>query len=571
MSKIIQLSKEIITKIAAGEVVDRPATLIKELIENSIDAGAKNIDIFIEKAGTELIKIVDDGDGMDVEDLEKCLSHHSTSKISSVDDLLSLDSYGFRGEALSSIAAVSHINIKTRQKKCVSGNEISAEFGVTSGIKPCAMDYGTTVAVINLFGNVPVRKKFLKSAAVEYRHIIKIFSAFLLAKPHINFKLYHEGKVVLTTKYSHNVDLYTDRIKFVFGNSILSGLFHFDCTCERFTVSGYLSKPQVATASSSNQYVFVNDRFVSCNLINNAVRSAYGSFLEPKMQPPFVLNIKIDSSLVDINVHPRKEEVRFWDEQFVSNQIYTAVQEVLSSNNVAFSYELDTSSYLSPKTKASKSAFFKLKDSVSPWEPFEQINIPAGEPFQLLRKYIVFTDPTGLTLIDQHAAHESILFDIYKSAYLSGNFLDSVFNLSEPLLLSLSTPDYILVSSQIPVLISMGFNVEEFGSTTLKVTKVPEIFKSYDLQKLFIELSQTMQETGKVKTNSAIDSQTLNTLEFLSCRGAIKAGDYLTVEEMHNIIEKLESAPNLYATCPHGRPVKITLSSKTIDTLFYRH
>jgi len=557
MGKIHKLDKDLIPKIAAGEVVDRPSSVIKELLDNSIDAEAKNIVIEIENGGKNLIKIIDDGEGMDKEDLEKCYQPFTTSKISKEEHLNNIVTMGFRGEALNSIASISKVTIKTKTATEDTGYELNIEGGKTKKIKPVGMAKGTVIEIRDLFFNVPARKKFLKSDASEVKQIIFLIEKFALSHWDKSFKLINNKKETINISSSKNL---LERIEDLFGNNS-EKLLNVSAQNEYLTLTGYVGSPSLSSYTNINNAFFVNKRYVENKKTNHAIKNAYGKLIENHSNPFYILFLNLMPSLVNVNIHPQKKEVNFWNDTEVENFIQKSIQEILATKAVTY----DSDYFGNPLKKASKHQFNELKEDTFNWniKGIEEKN-DFEELFQIANTYIVTHTKEGLVLIDQHAAHESILYEQYLEKYLDKTHDTEVLEVNE--LIEFSNTLKFLLETNMEILEYHGFDITNFGGNTFKISTIPQLFKDHDIKKLLEEILVNIEDqNGKI----SVDEKTKQTIAFLACRGAIKAGEKLTKTEMVNLCEKLEKSQG-YLTCPHGRPTKITVPIKDMEKIFKR-
>lgn len=561
---IHRLDEDLIPKIAAGEVVESTASIVKELVENSLDAGATLLTMDIENGGLTKIKITDNGIGMDPPDVENCWLPHTTSKISNQDDLLAIKTLGFRGEALSSISAVAHLSLKSRATFQDSGTQITIDGGTFISSKKVGMNVGTTIEVSDIFYNIPARKKFLKSPQTESKKILDVIVSYALAYPQVKFKFSRDGKSVLDL--SNPDDLFS-RVYKIVGDELFVNLIPFEKSFERFSINGFISKPQSSTYSKSDQHLFVNNRAVSNETVSRAIKDAYGKLLEHKAFPPFILYLKVQPDLVDVNIHPRKEEISFWNDSVIYDTLTDFFKDFLEHQDLTFvkdSYE----DVFAETKKASEYPFLKLKDSVDKWSLKSYESIPEDSILQIDNTYLITTTKEGAILVDQHAAHESILYEEYLAELYKTLQQKEIVTLGEPSVISLSLSLSQSLEEYLETLESLGFSITPFGQNTFKIDAVPAMFKTHNLQKLIQELLLELQDSRNGKLNN-IDEKSRKTIAFLSCRGAVKAGEKLTLEERRNIIKKLETSKNIY-TCPHGRPVKIILTNRELARLFKR-
>lgn len=557
MEKIVKLPDEVISKIAAGEVIERPAYAVKELVENALDAGAKNIIIEIEDSGLKKIAVYDDGEGMSKIDLLESVKAHTTSKISSEEDLSRVKSLGFRGEALSSIASISTLSIQSRRKADKHGNKIEVLSSKIKSTSSVGMPVGTHVIVEKLFSSVPVRKKFLKTKRTEFRHIIDIVVNNSLAHPNVGFRLIHNGKMIIELSRKDDIGV---RLKKLLGESVFSNLVSLKFSESYVNLKGFVSRPQSVSYNTGQIYLFVNGRAVTDNGIVNAIKEAYSNLLESDTYPYVVLFIKVPYEMVDVNIHPRKEVIKFVEPKEVYMAIQNAVSEVLEKNNLTFSN-------LSWKSTNTKTAKF-LKDIVLDSD-IASLGKVKKDPavVQIHNLYIIVETKSGVLFIDQHAAHEAVLYRKFKDAFIQENKKSTSQKLDKSILLNLSPSDYETLMENISLLNKIGFEIEDFGDRSLKINKIPILLSGFDIKDALREFIDDLKEEHIPKD---VSRKMNKMLSYLACRSAIKAGQHLEEEDMKKLIESLEKEDYIY-TCPHGRPVKLEFSLKLIDKLFKRH
>jgi len=616
LNKINILPENIANKIAAGEVVQRPESVVKELLENSIDAGATSIELIIRKAGKSLIQVCDNGCGMSEDDAILCLQKHATSKISTYEDLEAIMTLGFRGEALSAISAVSLLEIKTERPEDEIGTYIRLDEPGTIIKEKGSFPKGTIISIKNLFFNTPGRRNFLKSDATELKHIIDTFNKIALSKPEISFKLYVDNDVV----YDYKEGSIENRIKEVFAENMFDALIPVGENTDFIKLNGYIGKPSLLKKNKGEQYLFLNKRFVISKQINHAVFTAYENFLEKGDYPFFILFLDIDPAKIDVNVHPTKLEVRFEDEKDVYNFVLAVIRKGLGSvdlvpsmtfRNPIFSPEesteklavnkfsrTETNDFTDRPDYAKKSyaaADFSDKEidlifntlpempkntQARPDIPFEKpmtqilhqenrqpelFNRREVESFiiQLHNKYILSQIKTGLMIIDQHVAHERILYEKALKLY------DADLRFSQPVLfpitIELDPAKFGLVKELNDYLNRIGFMIKFFSKNTIIIEGIPEDVKLGTEEKIFMEILDEYAYNQKEKKLEVLD----NIAKSFSCKTAIKAGDYLSEKEMRNLIDQLFATSNPYV-CPHGRPIVIKISLEEFDRRFGR-
>lgn len=524
MSRIIALSEDIIAKIAAGEVIERPASCIKELVENSIDAGAHSISVEVKGNGVEELKVTDDGCGMTAEELGIAIKPHTTSKLKSEEDLFKIRNYGFRGEALPSICKVAEVEISSRVAGEESGNFIKIRGDEVLEKRVTPRTAGTTIRIKDLFYSTPARRKFLKSAAVELKHINYVIEHMALVYPGIVFKLEHNGREIINFGKS---DL-KHRISEILGGEFLGTLSPVEHNVMNFAFSGYLSKP-FRFAEKPRQYIFINKRPCRDRLVRRAIETAYAAPLKERA-PSFVVFIEVPPEFIDVNVHPRKEEVRFRDETFIFNLIVNGVRMGLGIKGFT----------------AEKAAVFE-----EGFEPRE------CEVWQLHSSYILAETPGGLMIIDQHAAHERIMFEkVMREKVMRQKLLFSM-------LVELSELEKQFLVEFRDCLEKLGFEIEEFGGATWRVTAIPSVLKECTQE----EFKGILLELREYESMS--EDKFTGTAKLIACKSAIKAGAGLKRDEMKSLLEELFKTGNPYF-CPHGRPTIIKLSTEELEHKFGR-
>ncbi len=558
MATIHQLPPEIVAKIAAGEVIERPAFAVKELIENALDAEATEVQIFIEDAGLKKIQINDNGKGMSKEDLEICWKPHTTSKLTENNNLIGIRSFGFRGEALASLAAVSTLTIKSRREHDTTGHQVEIENGKMLKSIPAGMPHGTTVIAEHLFASIPARKKFLKSTQTEFRHIVEVISHFAIAYPTVIFLLKHNNRTVLD--FSHNRNQ-TQRIEHIVGKETFSFFLPFKNNDSHISLSGYIAKPQMHSSTQSRQILFVNNRKVTDRLISLAVKEAFGTMLESNTYPLFILFLQLPYEMVDINVHPRKEQLAFFNNQSLFQIIKETALETLQKNNLTFqNLSWKRAGFGTTQSFAGK----LLKQTVLDKEDFQ---IKSDTPLiQINHLYILSQTKEGIVLTDQHAAHERILFEKLLKEFINRKRKRQTFQLTNPVILQFTTTENILFNQRKKMFKKLGFVIADSQKKLPIITHVPYLFQDRDPQEFIKQLLETIEEDVPLKE---VDKISEEMIAFLACRASVKAGDELNESEMKKILENLAQTPH-NATCPHGRPTQILLSIRKVNALFKR-
>lgn len=649
MKRINLLDENTSNKIAAGEVVERPSSVVKELVENSIDANSKNITIEIEDGGCSFIKIIDDGDGIHKDDIKKAFLPHATSKIQCAEDIFSINTLGFRGEALASIASVAKVNLKTKPHDDSFGREIIIEGGEIIEEKDCGVNSGTTIEVKDLFFNIPARKKFLKSFTREGSIITDIINRISIVNPDISFKLFNNGKKVLHTFGSGNTK---DVLRVVYGKKISENLVYFEGKREEISISGYIGKEEIARGSRNNQSIYVNGRYIKNKTLVAAVENAFKSFSTVNKFPFFVLFIDVYPEFVDVNIHPTKAEIKFKDDRMMFKIVFDSVHKYLKeaifddfmlpeeemsvtkesqAENLELNLKFEEDSVkfnsfekndkifkessidYSSQIKKEKDELLKLKEKLNNtdfsihenkgidnnelrYSPLdnnkEDVNsnvlysketknlnneisnketikerVAKFPPLRIIgqfnKTYIIAEFNETLYLIDQHAAHEKILFEKYIKSISEGSII--IQQLLVPTLIELSTDDFIFYIENQKIFKDAGFTVEEFGGNTISLKEVPYFLGKLDPKDLFLSIIDDLKKMGDGKT---IDIK-YNKIATMACKKAVKGNDILTEREMIKLIEDLRFIEDPFH-CPHGRPTIIKFTNNDLEKRFRR-
>lgn len=589
MSKINILSPETADKIAAGEVVERPSSVVKELVENSLDAGAHNITIEITEGGEKYIKVADDGCGIMGEDIKKAFLSHATSKISSIEDIYSLNTMGFRGEALASIASVSHVVLKTKTKECTYGKEISISGGNINYIKDAGCNTGTIIEVKDLFYNVPARLKFLKSVQSESAGISNIVEKLAIANPDICFKYIKNGKNAVTTYGSSNC---TDVLRYIYGKNVTDNITQFEKHEDEASVYGYIGNAEISRGSRNNQSIFVNKRYIKSKLITAAVENAFKSFLTINKFPFFVAFIDIFPEFIDVNVHPQKAEVKFKNERKIFKLVFDAVHDALRKQYItSFDETSDKKDMVSePRNNAYEPIKnvqlpvdlkpeidlenFKKTDSSDDYSMKESVNNTNDEKKaakfpecsiigQFNKTYILAEAQDELYIIDQHAAHEKILFEKYTKNISKGKVVSQI--LITPVIIEMNSEDYDCFIQNSSVFTNAGFAFDIFGDKTISIREVPLFLGKPDLKSLLFDILDDLKNMGSGETSEV----KYNRIAKLACRSAVKANDALSKDEMKSLINELRYIDDPF-TCPHGRPTIIKFTLNDLEKKFKR-
>ncbi|MBD3203269.1 DNA mismatch repair endonuclease MutL [Candidatus Woesearchaeota archaeon] len=570
MTQIKILNDSLINKIAAGEVIERPKNVVKELIENSIDAKASKITVEVKKGGKSFISVTDNGEGMNKKDAKKACLRHSTSKISNLDDLFNISSLGFRGEALASIVSVSKLTLTTRTENELEGIELKYESGNLKNVEKKGCPTGTAIIVKDLFYNTPARKKYLKSERREFNHIIDIIQRYSLINPKIHFKLIHNNKEILNSPQTS--DQLTN-ISYIYGRKTAKKLLLIDYKSSLLTIKGYISKPEIARWGKKDQSIYINKRYIKNKTVSDAINNAYNTLMFLDKNPVVVLNISLDPEIVDVNVHPTKSEVRFEKEKEIYDHVFSAVRKTLLENDLIPDPELKKDSF-TQYTFKNHEKNIDVKES-SPGYSIEKSRqtlfgkednkialnkLPEMRILGVLNKtYIVAETRNELILIDQHAAAERILYEKYLKQFQRKKIIKQV--LLEPVLIETDKKMHESISQNLSVFTDMGFDIEAFGRNEFIVRSVPEIFKKAADNEFIIDLITSGKKSFKEKEQNKIMK--------MACRAAVKAGEEITIKEIKNFLSDLDNSKISY-TCPHGRPILIKLSFREIEKMFKR-
>lgn len=640
MNRINILDEHTSNKIAAGEVVERPSSVVKELVENSIDANSKNITIEIKDGGTSLIRVIDDGVGIHNLDIEKAFLPHATSKIKTVEDIYSINTLGFRGEALPSIASVSKLTFKSKPYGCDFGKEIILEGGEKISLSDIGMNNGSLIEVKDLFFNVPARRKFLKSNSREGSLISDIVLRIALSNPNVSFKLFNNGKKILHTYGDGNLN---NVIRNIYGKSISENVLNFNFESETLKIYGYIGKEIIAKGSRNNESIFVNNRYIKNKTIVAAVENAFKSFSTVNKFPFFVIFIDLLPDSIDVNIHPTKAEIKFKDERFIYKKVFDIIHETLKEDIFnSFSIEnkpvnkeiieeikldLDIENTINKESAISNNKFehsindiyknitiqdvtveedlynklketnrnnnseslnnetvhennninYFIKDNKSTSSSNSVINDDnlQGSKInsakfpdlrvigQFSKTYILAEYLDTLYIIDQHAAHEKIIYEKYIKDIESNDII--VQQLLIPCIIDLSLDDYECYKENISIFTNAGFIIDEFGGNTIAIKEVPYFLGKLDTKNFLLSIIDNLKNLGSGKTTEV----KLNKIATIACKAAVKANDYLTQIEMEKLISDLRYIDNPF-NCPHGRPIIIKFTEYELNKKFRR-
>jgi DNA mismatch repair protein MutL len=614
MSKIRILPEDISNRIAAGEVIERPASVVKELVENSIDAGATNIIVNIEQAGKKLISVADNGDGMDADDTLLCFEPHATSKIIKLEDMDRITTMGFRGEALPSIASISRFKLRTRKNNTLEGNEVFIEGGKFISSSPAGCASGTEMAVRDLFYNTPARRKFLRTDNTEEKHIIDIFCQIALAHHNISFELLMNSAKIISSPADNSL---LPRIQSFFGKTMKDALLSVKFEKAGISVNGYIAKHGFTKKTRKEQRTYINNRPVESAAIFRGLRNGYESLVMKGCFPPVILFLNMAPERVDFNVHPAKREVRFRESGLVANVVTDAIRETLrqaTAPSISIPSELPFTTILSgatvnytpadkeqeifpeimPTVKATIMGHITsqnplpdivpeittniaLEPPIAQEEPAqitssnekplsEQEALKSDTEFGILAflddTYILASAESGLVIIDQHAAHERILFEKLMDSTSHNSSISQ--KLLIPVTIELSRSEIQFLKKNSDPFQALGFEVESFGQNTVIIHAIPPSLNEDDAALLFSEILTTIIDDEYI-TGKADKA----TIAKIACSKAVKAHDTLTIEEAESLIKQMSQCRLPYS-CPHGRPTIISISYKELEKRFGR-
>ena len=583
MPSLIKILPDLlVNKIAAGEVVERPASVVKELIENSLDAGASDIVVDIEQAGKRLIRITDNGSGMSKDDAQTAFLRHATSKISIEADLEAIMTMGFRGEALASIASVSQVRLQSCLRGAPAGVVVEIEGGAMRNVSDAAVPQGTSLEIAHLFYNTPARLKFLKSPATEFSHIISTVSHLSLAHPEIRFRMTHNKKPVLDLPTASNLK---ERVFQIYGDEIAGNLIPFSGGRDSVVIAGLLSRPAYTRADRTYQDFFVNGRYIKNASLTHALYSAYSDMLMRDRHPLGFVFLQIDPSLVDVNVHPAKSEVRFRNQSQIHDLVRDVVREglrgmhppsgALTSSHAdrvkeaIADFGLRISDWKSEPGKNTSSSLFSHTNTSPGNEEIESaIRNPQSEMLfplaQVHDSFIIAQSREGMAIIDQHAAHERVLFEKLQDQYGSGEVSGQ--HLLIPVQVELGTAEQAHITEHLPDLDRLGFAVEDYGNGTFMIKTVPSLLAGADPKQLFLDILDELRVQGQSRQ---MDRLRDDLLSVMACHPAIKVNRHLEHQEMEALIANLFKC-RMPHTCPHGRPTIVRFSMDEIKKMFKR-
>lgn len=575
MKTIVLLDDLTINQIAAGEVIEGPASVVKELVENAIDANSTRIEIEVKNGGKTFIRVSDNGKGIDYDDIDIAFERHATSKIRSSQDLSKVLTMGFRGEALASIASISEVTLSSKKENSNQGYTYTVKGNKKGIIEECQCQNGTNIVVKDLFYNVPVRYKFLKNDNSEFQKIKKVVIRLSLANLNISFKLINEGKLVLKTSGNTKMQ---DAVYELFGKDIARNLIEVNFSYQNMDIKGVVGNSRIEMPYRKNEIFFVNNRSVENEILSNGVEQAFKGALKIGKFPFAILNLEISPQLIDMNIHPTKKEIKFQNEEDVFKTVYQAVKEALlkeeflgkdekrNSEEIRQEYVQKQESYLPAnyllkriqKSKEEKS--LEIKPQI--------VNTKNKLDYKLIgvvfKTFIIIEINDELYFIDQHAAHERVLYEQVKDSYNSGKKPETQM-LILPTVLPLKPAEIELIKDNIEIFEKVGFQIEDFGSNTIKISGVPSIAYNLDSTTIFQDTLKELTSFART-TKQEIENKFIATV---ACKAAVKAGMVLTQKEIDTLIQELWSLPNPY-TCPHGRPTTIKYEKEELEKMKLR-
>lgn len=602
MSKINQLSSHLVNQIAAGEVVERPSSVVKELVENSLDAGTTSISVEVDDGGMKLIRVVDNGSGIDKKDLALALSRHATSKIHNLDDLEAINSLGFRGEALPSIASVSRLSIGSATEDESHGWKLDARLGHT--VEPVTQQQaGTTVEVRDLFYNVPARKKFLRTERTEYNHIESLFKTLALSNPQVEFRLIHNRKQIyqleaVDEQGQKNDDRIILRLSKLCGKEFASSLVQINNQVEGLQLQGWVALPTYSRSQSDMQFFFVNRRMIRDKMISHAVRQAYRDVLFHGRHPAFVLYLTIDPRQVDVNVHPQKHEVRFRNSRQVHDFLYRSLHQALADVQTehqlaspAFALNTESVGTVSSVSQQDDMNFHpsgtthsytnfarpsaRIEEQLAGYaqlvsEPGTTTEEPGMAPplgyalAQLKGIYILAENDNGLVLVDMHAAHERIIYERMKQHALKEGIISQP--LLVPVTFNVCDSEANLVENQQHELGRLGLKLDRLSLEQIRVREIPALLKQANIEKLVRDVLSDLMEHGQ---SQRIEESANEILATMACHGSVRANRLLSITEMNALLRDIEQTERS-GQCNHGRPTWKLLSLDQLDAFFLR-
>ena len=604
MSVIRPLPPELINQIAAGEVIERPSSVVKELVENSLDAGASRIEVEIEQGGARLIRVRDDGGGIAPDELPLAVASHATSKIGSFDDLEHVASMGFRGEALASVSSVARFALTSRRREAEAAFRIEVDGGKLQTARPAQHPPGTSVEVRDLFYNVPARKKFMRAERTEFAHIDDLLKSLALARGSVEFRLSHNGKPVRLWKAARDAQAQLARVAEVLGEDFPAQSLRVDHAAAGMRLSGWVGLPTASRSQADQQYFYVNGRLVRDRVVAHAVRQAYADVLFHGRHPAFVLYLELDPAGVDVNVHPAKHEVRFREQRLVHDFLFRTLHEALAqtrAGQVESHAQADDGRLYMSTASAPAPGLPAIAQGTS-WparagqnrlalgvrdEPLADYAALLGEPpraapvampiteegeapplgyaiAQLKSIYVLAENAQGLVLVDMHAAHERITYEKLKAGRAYSNLRSQL--LLVPLNLAVSAKEAAAAEEHADALADWGLELSRSGPSGVVVRRIPALLEGADVTQLTRDVLAELAQHGSSRRLQVLENELLSTM---ACHGSVRAGRRLTLPEMNALLREME-ATERSGQCNHGRPTWTQLSLAELDRLFMR-
>ena len=601
MPLIRQLPPDLINQIAAGEVIERPSSVVKELVENSLDAGATRIEVDIEQGGARLIRVRDDGGGMGPDDLPLAVASHATSKIGSFDDLEHVASMGFRGEALASVASVARFALTSRRRDADSAFRLEVDGGRMQPVRPAQHPAGTSVEVRDLFFNVPARRKFLRAERTEFAHIDDLLKSLSLARRSVEFRLSHNGKPLRLFRACADQAAALARVAEVLGEGFPAQSLRVEHAAAGMQLSGWVGLPTASRAQADGQYFYVNGRLVRDRVVAHAVRQAYADVLFHGRHPAFVLYLELDPAGVDVNVHPAKHEVRFREQRLVHDFLFRSLHEALAQTRAGQVGPMpppepaaaSAPTYAYPGMGASRASTFGqsrlslglrdeplagyaalLGEAPTPAGAAVAATMPEADEreapplgfaiAQLKSIYILAENAHGLVLVDMHAAHERITYEKLKAGRACSNLRSQM--LLVPLNLPVSAKEAAAAEEHAEALAEWGLELSRSGPSTVVVRRIPALLEGADVGQLTTDVLAELAQHGSSRRLQELENELLSTM---ACHGSVRAGRRLTLPEMNALLREME-ATERSGQCNHGRPTWVQLSLGELDRLFLR-
>lgn len=565
MSQIKILSEETVNQIAAGEVIERPASVVKELVENSLDAGADEIDVEISEGGKKRIEVRDNGVGMTREEIELAFKKHATSKIEKIEDLDDLSSLGFRGEALPSIASISKVTALTKTEDKIEGTKLVIHGGDTMEVEEVGCAEGTSIKVEDLFYNTPARKKYLKKTNTELAHISEVVTRNAIANPEVQFSLKHDGRELTFVPKSTSM---LENIKAIYGKEIAKKMVKVEREEDGFSIEGYVSKPEINRSNLRHVFTYVNSRYVKNDVLRKGIVKGYDTLLKKGRYPLAFLNIDIDPKKIDVNVHPTKTKIRFLEKEDVKEKVAEAVNSALLEEDLIPSVS-EKGREREGKEKAEEETEEKISDSTqSRLEMEEEAEVKESKLSHMRvvgtikDMYIVAETPSGMAFVDQHAAHERINYEELKKKFDEN--IDSQ-KLVSPKTIELQPKEAAILRANEGLLDELGFELDHFGKTTFRIRGVPVLFDEVQEKEILHSVLDELME----RKGTSLEERREEMIKYMACHSSVTAGDKLSITKAKDLLQELGGTENPF-TCPHGRPTIVSFTENEMKKWFKR-